>query len=180
MKVVIPDLVWCFWIFLLFSYLPEQFMIHCLQPLDVYVWKNAFWWGFHRDLSRICLHFSMWYIFKSCSPFFFFPLSLTLEAYFVIFRAVDHQWDGGYFATAGAQVDIWNQNRYSSQLLYYFFSFIQGAIFQLYFENLPLVTRSQPVRSFEWGSDTVISVRFNPGEPNLLVTSGRYACWLLG
>ncbi|XP_042971987.1 DDB1- and CUL4-associated factor 13 isoform X1 [Carya illinoinensis] len=67
-------------------------------PLEVYVWKNAFW-------------------------------------------AVDHQLDGGYFATAGAQVDIWNHNR------------------------------SQPVRSFEWGTDTVISVRFNPGEPNLLATS---------
>ncbi|KAF5481338.1 hypothetical protein F2P56_001999, partial [Juglans regia] len=67
-------------------------------PLEVYVWKNAFW-------------------------------------------AVDHQWDGVYFATAGAQVDIWNHNR------------------------------SQPVRSFEWGTDTVISVRFNPGEPNLLATS---------
>lgn len=52
---------------------------------------------------------------------FFFSLSLALEPYFVIFRAVDHQWDGGYFATAGAQVDIWNQNRYSSQLLYYYF-----------------------------------------------------------
>ncbi|KAG6661539.1 DDB1- and CUL4-associated factor 13 isoform X2 [Carya illinoinensis] len=69
-----------------------------VKPLEVYVWKNAFW-------------------------------------------AVDHQLDGGYFATAGAQVDIWNHNR------------------------------SQPVRSFEWGTDTVISVRFNPGEPNLLATS---------
>ncbi|XP_062153694.1 uncharacterized protein LOC133861890 [Alnus glutinosa] len=69
-----------------------------VKPLEVYVWKNAFW-------------------------------------------AVDHQWDGSYFATAGAQVDIWNQNR------------------------------SQPVRSFEWGTDTVISLRFNPGEPNLLATS---------
>ncbi|KAG4953351.1 hypothetical protein JHK87_038945 [Glycine soja] len=56
----------------------------------------------------------------------------------------DHQWDGEHFATAGAQVDIWNHNR------------------------------SQPINSFEWGTDTVISVRFNPGEPNLLATSARY------
>ncbi|KAK4714392.1 hypothetical protein R3W88_020299 [Solanum pinnatisectum] len=57
------------------------------------------------------------------------------------FWGVDHQWDGDLFATAGAQVDIWNHNR------------------------------SQPVNSFEWGKDTVTSVRFNPGEPNLLATS---------
>ncbi|KAI8009245.1 DDB1- and CUL4-associated factor 13 [Camellia lanceoleosa] len=57
------------------------------------------------------------------------------------FWAVDHQWEGNIFATAGAQVDIWDHNR------------------------------SQPVNSFEWGKDTVISVRFNPGEPNILATS---------
>ncbi|KAH1211931.1 DDB1- and CUL4-associated factor 13 [Glycine max] len=58
-----------------------------------------------------------------------------------LLRGADHQWDGEHFATAGAQVDIWNHNR------------------------------SQPINSFEWGTDTVISVRFNPGEPNLLATS---------
>ncbi|KAI3669106.1 hypothetical protein L6452_40329 [Arctium lappa] len=58
------------------------------------------------------------------------------------FWAVDHQWEGNHFATAGAQVDIWDHNR------------------------------SVPVNSFEWGNDTVISVRFNPGEPNILATSG--------
>ncbi|XP_058095796.1 uncharacterized protein LOC131241136 [Magnolia sinica] len=57
------------------------------------------------------------------------------------FWAVDHQWDGDLFATAGAQVDIWDHNR------------------------------SQPVNSFEWGKDTVISVRFNPAEPDVLATS---------
>ncbi|KAF7805968.1 DDB1- and CUL4-associated factor 13 [Senna tora] len=57
------------------------------------------------------------------------------------FWAVDHQWDGELFATAGAQVDIWSHNR------------------------------SQPINTFEWGSDSVISVRFNPGEPNILATS---------
>ncbi|WRX13755.1 WD40 repeat - like 10 [Theobroma cacao] len=59
------------------------------------------------------------------------------------FRAVDHQWDGDLFATAGAQVDIWNHNR------------------------------SQPVNTFDWGTDTTISVRFNPGEPNILATSAN-------
>ncbi|KAJ6815822.1 DDB1- and CUL4-associated factor 13 [Iris pallida] len=58
------------------------------------------------------------------------------------FWAVDHQWGGSLFATAGAQVDIWDHNR------------------------------SQPVNSFAWGNDTVISVRFNPGEPDMLATSG--------
>ncbi|KAL8136731.1 hypothetical protein V2J09_002732 [Rumex salicifolius] len=58
------------------------------------------------------------------------------------FRTVDHQWNGNLFATGGAQVDIWDQNR------------------------------SYPVNSFEWGVDTVVSIRFNPGEPNLLATSG--------
>ncbi|GMY10206.1 DDB1- and CUL4-associated factor 13 [Fagus crenata] len=57
------------------------------------------------------------------------------------FWGVDHQTDGNCFATAGAQVDIWNHNR------------------------------SQPVRSFQSGTDTVISVRYNPAEPNLLATS---------
>ncbi|KAG5553520.1 hypothetical protein RHGRI_011408 [Rhododendron griersonianum] len=57
------------------------------------------------------------------------------------FWAVDHQCDGNLFATAGAQVEIWDHNR------------------------------SQPVNSFEWGKDTVISVRFNPGEPNVLAIS---------
>ncbi|ONK66690.1 uncharacterized protein A4U43_C06F10960 [Asparagus officinalis] len=58
------------------------------------------------------------------------------------FWAVDHQWDGSLFATAGAQVDIWDHNR------------------------------SQPVNSFTWGNDTVISLQFNPGEPDILATSG--------
>ncbi|KAL5989476.1 hypothetical protein ACLOJK_010368 [Asimina triloba] len=59
-------------------------------------------------------------------------------------RAVDHQLDGKLFATAGAQVDIWDRNR------------------------------SQPVNSFEWGKDTAISVRFNPAEPDILATSATY------
>jgi DDB1- and CUL4-associated factor 13 len=44
---------------------------------------------------------------------------------------------------------------------------------------LPPFCRSQPVNSFVWGSDTVISVRFNPGEPNLLASSARYTAMLI-
>lgn len=58
------------------------------------------------------------------------------------FRAIDHQWSGSLFATAGAQVDIWDHNR------------------------------SEPIDSFSWGSDTVISVRFNPAEPQVFSTTG--------
>ncbi|KMZ64996.1 WD repeat and SOF1 domain-containing protein [Zostera marina] len=57
------------------------------------------------------------------------------------FWAVDYQSNGSLFATAGSHVDIWDLNR------------------------------SQPVNSFEWGHDTVISLRFNPGEPNILASS---------
>ncbi|TVT99849.1 hypothetical protein EJB05_54758, partial [Eragrostis curvula] len=57
------------------------------------------------------------------------------------FWGVDHQWDGDLFATVGAQVDIWDPNR------------------------------SEPINSFEWGKDTVLSVRFDPGDCNLLLTS---------
>ncbi|KAK1302421.1 hypothetical protein QJS10_CPB12g00982 [Acorus calamus] len=60
------------------------------------------------------------------------------------FWGVDHQWNGNLFATVGAQVDIWDHNR------------------------------SEPVNSFEWGKDTVISVKFNPGEPDMLATSARF------
>ncbi|KAL8468765.1 hypothetical protein ACS0TY_031823 [Phlomoides rotata] len=67
--------------------------------------------------------------------------SLAVYAWKNAFWAVDHQWNGELFATAGAQVDIWNHNR------------------------------SQPINTFEWGKDTAISVRFNPAEPNVLATS---------
>ncbi|CAL4952629.1 unnamed protein product [Urochloa decumbens] len=59
----------------------------------------------------------------------------------ITFRGADHQWDGNLFATVGAQVDIWDPNR------------------------------SEPVNSFEWGKDTVLSVRFDPGDCNILITS---------
>lgn len=69
------------------------------------------------DLSGICHDFSHHYsVIFFCLSFSFSFLFLT-KVYFVILRAVDHQLDGGYFATAGAQVDIWNHNRFSSQLV---------------------------------------------------------------
>jgi hypothetical protein len=48
------------------------------------------------------------------------------------FRSVDHHWDRSTFATAGATVELWDHGR------------------------------SEPVNSFSWGSDSVVSVRFNP------------------
>lgn len=67
--------------------------------------------------------------------------SLAVYVWKHAFWGVDHQWNGNLFATAGAGVDIWDPNR------------------------------SEPVSTFEWGKDTVVSVRFNPGEPDVLVTS---------
>lgn len=57
------------------------------------------------------------------------------------FRAVDHRWEGQTFATAGAQVDIWDHNR------------------------------SEPVNSFSWGADSVYAVRFNPSEPDVFASA---------
>ncbi|KAF3434279.1 hypothetical protein FNV43_RR25382 [Rhamnella rubrinervis] len=59
------------------------------------------------------------------------------------FVAVDHQWDDDRFATGGPGVHIWNLNK------------------------------STPEKSFEGGTDTVISVRFNPAERNVLATSAN-------
>lgn len=39
------------------------------------------------------------------------------------------------------------------------------------------VIRSEPVQSFQWGTDSVISVRFNPGEPDILAASARYVLY---
>lgn len=46
---------------------------------------------------------------------------------------------------------------------------------KIFYDKLCPVIRSQPVNSFQWGTETVISVRFNPGEPNVLATTARYA-----
>ncbi|GJN38254.1 hypothetical protein PR202_gb27280 [Eleusine coracana subsp. coracana] len=102
------------------------------------------------DNNNFFLHFShlpsVCHLFNP--PFWFAAISsLHLEACILV-RAlhcttsgVDHQWDGNLFATVGAQVDIWDPNR------------------------------SEPINCFEWGKDTVLSVRFDPGDCNLLITS---------
>lgn len=48
------------------------------------------------------------------------------------FRAIDHHWRDNLFATAGAAVEVWSHER------------------------------SEPVNTFSWGADAVLSVRFNP------------------
>jgi len=57
------------------------------------------------------------------------------------FRAVDHQWNTSVFATGGAQVDVWDHNR------------------------------SEPVNSFTWGADSIVSLRFNPAERDVFATT---------
>ncbi|CAK0783726.1 hypothetical protein CVIRNUC_006925 [Coccomyxa viridis] len=58
------------------------------------------------------------------------------------FRGIDHHWSQSKFATAGAQVDIWDHER------------------------------SEPISELSWGSDTVTAVRFNPAEADLLASAG--------
>jgi len=58
------------------------------------------------------------------------------------FRAVDHHYQKDTFATAGSQVDVWDHSR------------------------------SDPVQSFSWGTESVYTVRFNPAEPDVFATAG--------
>ncbi|KAG2441056.1 hypothetical protein HXX76_003909 [Chlamydomonas incerta] len=58
------------------------------------------------------------------------------------FRGIDHHWDRTQFATAGAAVDIWDHSR------------------------------SEPIQTFTWGSDTITSVRFNPAEADTFASTG--------
>ncbi|KAG0500231.1 hypothetical protein HPP92_000303 [Vanilla planifolia] len=69
------------------------------------------------------------------------PKTIAVYVWKHAFWGVDHQWDGHLFATVGAQVDVWDCDR------------------------------SEPVNSFKWGNDTVISGKFNPAEADLLATS---------
>jgi hypothetical protein len=67
------------------------------------------------------------------------------------FRAVDHHWQRRLFATAGTAVEVWAHER------------------------------SEPVHTFNWGADTVLSVRFNPVRhiiltPRLAVCGGGSSC----
>ena len=58
------------------------------------------------------------------------------------FKGIDHHYRTSLFATAGPAVQVWDHNR------------------------------SEPVNSYEWGSDSVLSVRFNPVEPDVLGSCG--------
>ena len=55
------------------------------------------------------------------------------------FRAIDHHWKDNVFATAGSIVEIWDHQR------------------------------SEPISSFSWGADSVLSVKFNPVSVLLLI-----------
>mmetsp|Transcript_37850 Transcript_37850/g.84390 ORF Transcript_37850/g.84390 Transcript_37850/m.84390 type:complete len:450 (-) Transcript_37850:359-1708(-) len=58
------------------------------------------------------------------------------------FRGIDHHWSRNTFASAGAVVELWDH------------------------------TRSEPLTSFTWGSDSITSVRFNPAEADVFATTG--------
>lgn len=76
-----------------------------------------FFQGGWCDYSLLCYIVLVW------SSFFVDLLcfcKLRLSCQFLIFRGVDHQWDGNLFATAGAQVDIWDHNRFQSPLSFLF------------------------------------------------------------
>lgn len=58
-----------------------------------------------------------------------------------LYHGIDHNWNSDDFATCGEQVDIWNENR------------------------------ADPIRSFNWGVDTIHSIKFNPIETHLLAST---------
>jgi WD repeat and SOF domain-containing protein 1 len=57
------------------------------------------------------------------------------------FSGIDHHKRKTMFATSGVQVDLWDHNR------------------------------SEPVHSFQWGADSVMSVKFNPIDTDVLLSS---------
>lgn len=58
-----------------------------------------------------------------------------------LYHGIDHSWKSNDFATCGEQVDIWNEKR------------------------------ADPIRSFNWGVDTIHSIKFNPIETHLLAST---------
>ena len=58
------------------------------------------------------------------------------------FRDADHHWRKAQFVTCGATVELWDHER------------------------------SAPVAAYTWGADTVMSVRFNPSEPDIFASCG--------
>lgn len=59
------------------------------------------------------------------------------------YQYIDHHWSQSIFATSSSVVDVWDYNR------------------------------SEPVHTYEWGADTVTTVRFNPAETSLLATTAN-------
>lgn len=57
-----------------------------------------------------------------------------------IFTSIDHHWSQNIFATCGQQLDIWDEDR------------------------------TEPVRSFTWGVDSLHAVKFNPIETNIVAS----------
>lgn len=55
-----------------------------------------------------------------------------------VFQGIDHHWSASMFATCGQQVDVWDEER------------------------------AEPVRSFTWGADSIVSIKFNPVETNII------------
>ena len=73
------------------------------------------------------------------------PLSVApVATYFGknAFRDTDHHWRKAQFVTCGASVELWDHER------------------------------SAPVAAYNWGVDTVMSVRFNPSEPDIFASCG--------
>jgi WD repeat and SOF domain-containing protein 1 len=59
------------------------------------------------------------------------------------FMSIDHHWRTPTFATSSSVVEVWDY------------------------------ARSEPTHTYEWGADTITSVRFNPAEASLLATTAN-------
>lgn len=59
-----------------------------------------------------------------------------------VYQGIDHHWNDDKLATCGDKVEIWDESR------------------------------SEPIRSFTWGPDSITNIKFNPVEFNLLATVG--------
>lgn len=88
------------------------------------------------------------------------------------FHGIDHHWQRDCFATAGERVRLFACISYGAAG--------QNAILKaaslraLFVVQLDIWehSRSEPVNSFQWGSDTITAVRFNPAEPDILASCG--------
>lgn len=58
------------------------------------------------------------------------------------FLGVDYHWQDDRFATCGSAVDIWD------------------------------CSHSDPIQTFTWGAESMLSIRFNPAEPEIFATTG--------